>query len=380
MKNNQSISSSSEQSCVMTNDELLSKTINYMRFPLMVGVVFIHNKMGEIDIQGSKVSYDAWPWLSFIMDFFSSVLPAISVPLFFFISGFLFFYCVDFNKDVYKRKIKSRCKTLLIPYLIWNFIAFLVLLIQMHPRFLSLFPLLKDYRIDITEFLSYFWMKKLPMDPPGDYIFPLNFPFWFIRDLMILVVLTPIIYWLIKKLKFIFVIIITAVWFFHLGQYVGFPGLCHQSICFFPLGAYFSINRINFVALANKAKWCPYVYLVFAIADTVTLGEPYNFWFHGLGIMTGLVSVTYIVSVLLYNRKVRINQFLSNASFFVFAAHGLLISKFMKAIVMLVHPQSPYLVLFIYFFVPITTILICLGLYKLLNRYTPVVANILIGK
>ena len=31
----------------------------------------------------------------------------ISVPLFFFVSGFLFFYKVDFCKDVYKKKIHT---------------------------------------------------------------------------------------------------------------------------------------------------------------------------------------------------------------------------------------------------------------------------------
>ena len=131
----------------MTNDELLSKTISYLRFPLIVGVVFIHNKMAEINVQGDIVSYDDWPWLTYTMDFFSSVLPTIAVPLFFFISGFLFFYKVDFDKNVYIKKLKSRYHTLVIPYLIWNFVGFLILLIQMHPRFYSLFPLLKDYRI-----------------------------------------------------------------------------------------------------------------------------------------------------------------------------------------------------------------------------------------
>lgn len=59
----------------MTNSELLSKTISYLRFPLIVGVVFIHNNMGEINIQGKTIDYNAWPWLTYIMEFFSSILP-----------------------------------------------------------------------------------------------------------------------------------------------------------------------------------------------------------------------------------------------------------------------------------------------------------------
>lgn len=363
----------------MTNEELLSKTISYLRFPLIVGVVFIHSKMGEINIQGKEVRYEAWPWLTHTMDFFSSVLPTIAVPLFFLISGFLFFYKVDFCNEIYSKKLKSRFHTLAIPYLIWNFIGFLILLIQMHPRFYSLFPLLKDYRIDITKFLSYFWIRDLPMVGPGEHDSPINYPFWFIRDLIILVVASPFIHWLIKKFKFAVIVALGAVWFFGLGKYIGLPTLCHQSIFFFPLGAYFSINHINFVSMAHKYSWSVPVYLILALADTFTKGETYNFWFHKTGILIGLMSATYIASALVYIGKVKTSKFLSDASFFVFALHGLFINKYMKAIVMTVHPGSPFLVLFIYFFVPITTICVCLAIYKVLSRYLPSVAKVVTG-
>lgn len=45
-----------------------------------------------------------------------------AVPLFF-ISGYLFFFRTAFSVDVYKKKLKSRIKTLLIPYLFWNFVV-----------------------------------------------------------------------------------------------------------------------------------------------------------------------------------------------------------------------------------------------------------------
>lgn len=363
----------------MKNDELLSKTISLLRFPLIVGVVFIHNIMGQIDIQGVTVSYDSRPWLAYTMIFFGNVLPAIAVPLFFFFSGFLFFYKTDFTMTVYKKKLKSRFHTLLIPYMIWNFIGFLILLIQMHPRFHTLFPLLKDYRIDLPEFLSYFWMKELPMDLPGEHVKPINYPLWFIRDLILLVVATPVIYWLIRKFRFLFVALMGIVWFFCLGRYVGLPSLCHQSVFFFPLGAYFSINHVNFVTWSRKVKWSPYIYLLLLVADTMSKGTPYNFWIHNVGILIGMLTAVYIASLLVGKYKIKASEFLSNASFFVFAIHGLFITKLMKAIMMVVRPESPYLVLFIYFFVPVVTILIGLGIYKVLSRWMPSVAKVVTG-
>ena len=363
----------------MSNDKLLSTTISYLRFPLIVGVIFKHTRMTTVEIQNVKLNYaDLWPWTKYIFDFFSDVLPMISVPLFFFVSGFLFFYKVDFCKDVYKKKVKSRYKTLLVPYLIWNFIGFLILITQMHPRFLSLFPLLKNYRIDITEFISYFWIRELPMDS-GEKAFPINAPLWFVRDLMLLVLASPIIYHLIKKAKAVFIILMGIVYFFSLAKHLGIPEICHQSIFFFPLGAFFSINRLNFVKLAEKAKWTLFVYPFLAISDTLTKGATYNFWFNKTGIMIGMIVTIFIVANLIKKDKVHVNKFLSDASFFVFAAHLLFMTKYMKALVMIMQPQSPYIVLVLYFLVPTTTILVCLGIYKLLYKISPTVAKTVTG-
>lgn len=76
----------------MKNDELLSKTISYLRFPLTVGIVFIHFSLHEgLEIHGIKHGLDNPEWFFFIVYFISQVLARIGVPLFFVISGFLFF-------------------------------------------------------------------------------------------------------------------------------------------------------------------------------------------------------------------------------------------------------------------------------------------------
>ena len=110
------------------DDSLLSKTISFIRFPLIVGVVFIHSNMLVVNIQGTLIRYDRWPIVAFLMKLFSVVFADVCVPLFFFISGFLFFYKPDFTRGVYIDKLRKRVKTLLVPYLIWNFVGFIILL------------------------------------------------------------------------------------------------------------------------------------------------------------------------------------------------------------------------------------------------------------
>lgn len=363
----------------MEKEEILSKTISYLRFPLIVGVVFIHNNMSRINIQGKVITFDQWPIVPFIFNLISSVLGAICVPLFFIISGFLLFYKIeDYNFKIYKKKCRSRCKSLLIPYLIWNFIGFLILLIELHPLLSSLFPLLKDYRIDISHFLSYFWIAKLPISMSGP-ANPINTPLWFIRDLIILVIMSPIIFWAIKKVRFVFIFILFIIWFFSMGEIIGFPGLCHQSLFFFPLGAYFSISKIDFVQLSQRLSWAPYIYIPFAITDTLTIYESYNYWIHNVGIIIGIIAIINIVSTQLYKNNIKTNQFLSNASFIVFALHNLILGKFTKIIMLTIQPQSPYAIIFIYFFVPLTIILLCLIIYKLLNKHLTSLAKIMTG-
>ena len=75
----------------MSREELLSKTISTLRFPLAVGIVFIHNQMDRIEIQGEVIEFANWPVVKYAVDLFSQVLPRIAVPLFFLFSGYLFF-------------------------------------------------------------------------------------------------------------------------------------------------------------------------------------------------------------------------------------------------------------------------------------------------
>lgn len=97
--------------------KLSSDTISALRFPLMVGIVFIHVRVLEgIDVQGVKIGSDLPYWLTCIQSMFSDVIPSIGVPLFFLMSGYLFFYS-GLTRISYRNKFKKRARTLLLPYI-----------------------------------------------------------------------------------------------------------------------------------------------------------------------------------------------------------------------------------------------------------------------
>ena len=102
-----------------------------------------------------------------------------AVPVFFIISGYLFFQNItEFKKEAYSSKVKSRIRTLLIPYLLWNFIALTENLIKHLPVLSSVFPNIHKQIIDINFFIGAFWVM-----PNGGC--PILYPFWYIRDLMV---------------------------------------------------------------------------------------------------------------------------------------------------------------------------------------------------
>ena len=96
----------------MSHSDLQSDTIHFLRFPLIVGVVFIHAHLSSDFV---NITASDYPVFYVVNEFVSNILVRVSVPLFFFFSGFLFYYKTDFNGITYAKKVKSRIQSLLIP-------------------------------------------------------------------------------------------------------------------------------------------------------------------------------------------------------------------------------------------------------------------------
>ena len=104
----------------MAHGDLSSSTISYLRFPLTTGVVFIHFSLAD-GLTINKVQYgmENPEWYLHIVNFFSEVLARICVPLFYIISGYLFFNRREFSGSMYRQKLKSRFRTLLMVKVWW---------------------------------------------------------------------------------------------------------------------------------------------------------------------------------------------------------------------------------------------------------------------
>ena len=157
----------------MNNKEIISSSINKLKFPLILGVVFIHNQLKNgISISGQF-------WYEAVINLFSYVLPCIAVPIFFIISGYLFFSEGTFSKSLYLNKIRKRIWSLLIPYILWNTFGLLLFIVVRLPALHNLFPNTSLEDITWPTILSGYWARE------GDG-FPFDFPLWYIRELMLM--------------------------------------------------------------------------------------------------------------------------------------------------------------------------------------------------
>lgn len=382
----------------MTNDELLSRTISSLRFPLIVGVVFIHYyifKDNEITISGTSYPVTVSATGKWLAAMFSNVIPRISVPLFFFISGFLFFYKTEkLDVKTYKRKLRSRAKTLLLPYLVWNTIFLAYTLLKWITHWEVFAPIFKGMQRTDLEFsvtplsilCSYLYTSLAPIattvnnHAPDIMGYPVDIPLWFVRDLMLVVVLSPVIYAAIRRYGKTAVIVIGILWY--ALQFNKIPYLSRQlfvAVFFFTWGAYFSIMKTNFVETFRKYRYVPFAYPIIAIADASTKSWEYNVAIHNIGIIAGIVSAVIITSVSLEKGWIKTNRFLAGSSFFIFALHTLTMSPVAKIICKVMKPVGETEQLVLYFSVPILNIILCLLTYRILEKFTPKIAKALTG-
>lgn len=357
----------------MSAEELQSKVIDFLRFPLIVGVVFIHTDFSDIVMAGVKqISFVNYPIFSRIFFLFSKVIFEACVPLFFFISGFLFFYkTAGFSREIYLQKLKNRIRSLLVPYIFWNLL--IILFLMLAQTFLSgslvsgRNKLITDY--NLLDWLWSFWDTS-HVNPLTKKTLPINSPFWFIRDLMVVVLFSPLIYILIKKLRAYAVIILGLLWIFNPFFYL--PGLSIVSFFFFTAGAYFSIHKMNFVeVLKPMLRALAPLYILIVAMALYFVGTGWWSYLYCAGVIVGLVLAITVSAYFIDSGKWHLNPFLTNGSFFIYAYHRLPLVFVIKILFKWLHPRSDGALLLLYLACPAIVILLGLLIYSLLRQWLP---------
>lgn len=334
-------------------------TINITRTLLMLGVIFLHsgfslNQFDDFDIYG-KIFYNLLYLVS-----------QSCVPCYFIISGYLFFYNInEFGISDYKKKIKTRINSLLVPYIIWNIIAIVPFCIYHSNGQINELLNNKEY----ISLLRIFWDN-------GSGFFPLNYPLWYLRDLIVIILCSPIVYFCVKMIKVYFLLFLILTYL--TGIYNGGPGFSITTILFFSIGAYMGIYKFDFISIIKK-MFIP-LSIVWIGLFCVYLIDLSNYAF--IKNLFHIIWAFYffsLFSLIKNGYTLKLLKSLSQSSFFAYATHALLIAGYCGGIIAKIFANSNYSIFMKAIWGPILTLLVCHIIYLLMKRFVPKILNILIG-
>ncbi len=349
-----------------------SERLALLRFPLIVGIVFIHNFDTQVSLVNSTFGISEPSFFSeFVRVVISRGVACIAVPLFFLMAGYFFFLNFSLTIKNYIKKLQLRAKTLLVPFLFWNvFTLGLLFSAQSLPATRKYFsgknPLIETF--GAWEFLNSIF---------GFTHWPIAYQFWFIRDLIVLVFLTPIIYLLIKYLPKVFTGVVLVLWFFHLWP-VHVPAIL--AFAFFYAGAYFAFSNISLFTLDRFGPIILGCYAIVVLIDSLSKGKPFNVYVYNFGILLGIPAALFLTKYLIEMPRTKtVLLWAEGCSFFVFAVHEPLISILRKLAYRAISPSTDLEILVLYFALPFLVIGLALVAYKVMQSISPGFLSIISG-
>ena len=347
---------------ICAEHQLLSTTISRVRLPLIFMIVLLHCYCA-INIQGLSLYHQlVYP--------FGLWLGETGVPTFFFISGFLFFY----SKRTYREKLHSRVSTLLIPYLFWNALLLFIYYILAWSGHPMLIAGRNVAEYGLMDYLRAFVDRGDWNQGNG---VPLLCPFWYIRNLMVLCVLSPVFYYAIRYLKVLFILLLFGWWIM-----IPYNGMIASSILFFCMGAFFSIEHINpLTTLRQHNRLFILIWLTFFMADWGghTLWHmPFALYVHRIALVLNIFAMLLAGS---YFKESHHNgwSLLNKSAFWIYAVHYPLTTMAGKVATRYLNGASDLQVIGFYFLTVLVVTTICVVSFALLNKLCPRIVSITTG-
>ena len=292
------------------------------------------------------------------------------VPLFAFAAGFFYFRSDDGSWSTYRRKLAQRTRTVLFPYFIIASIATTAWLLVSR---------LEGKAIDLTvgQLLST-WLLR----PPAEQL-------WFLRDLMLLIVLAPVIRWLChhRTGRPALLATTTVCWMMNWQPFpavASWHALHMETLLFFVLGCVAVthcdwLERLchprRIVIAAATTLW------MLLIAVRVTLRADFDIWYiadyglpdlliHQASVAVGCVTILMLASQLRYPWVIH----LSGASFFVYLVHEFPL----RAVVLRLSERWLDRSTSCWYVTPVV-LLVCFGAALILSQWCPRFVGLLTG-
>lgn len=208
--------------------QYLSDKLRTLSLISIIFVLYIHSGFHADEIKGMLMN-------DRVQEFISGMMGRCAVPLFYVISGYLFFLKVPDGMASIYGKMRKRVGTLVVPYIIgcMFFVGFGVLMAVLPgvSKYMnsSVMPLFSKPVGEILRSIFYDAGNGSPC----------AFQLWFLRDLILIVAISPLWYLCLKYLKWGFVAVVFVLTYFDV------PHVPFYSLFWFVLGGQFTKVKIE---------------------------------------------------------------------------------------------------------------------------------------
>lgn len=345
----------------------MSVKLKSLSFLLMVCVVFFHAHNMNTGSTGQHRGYSL-----FIQNFLGDGLTRIAVPLFFTISGYLFFLSIKGSATEFITKYKKRVRTLLIPYLFWSVWGLLVFFIlQTIPQSKVFFNHGLIINYTTSQLLHTVFLDSL------------SYQLWFLKDLIVLIIISPVIYWLIGFFNVFFIIILATAWFYNLD----FVIFLNESVLFFAIGAFISLKQNQLLTFRFKKQslvlaffWFVIVLIKTILSQLEMINLTTYFIIIKISVLFGVPAVWGLYDVLFTKKDLSKSKVypLFSFTFFLYGFHEPLLTILKKGLLFALG-KSELASLAAYFFTAILAISISILVGCCLSKITPRFYSVITG-
>ena len=343
----------------------VSGKIKLLRLPLIIGIVTVHSYINPVGYADR-----------FFQTFIASTWGGSCVVFLFILSGFLFFRNFNLSLNSYLEKLKSRFWTLVVPYLFWNLaLAAMIVIVLNIPATSSFVQGQYKKYVEDYSFANF-------IDCFTGYIsgYPIAFHFWYVRDLIVMVILSPVFLLVARKIPYLGLALLAAPWLLKLE--LGFINIQWLGPLFFYLGCLIAVQKLDLTWLNRRKSLIIGIYLAMAVVLAIMqTSEIKSFPQHLFECSTRVVGTMAIwcASDLITGKLQKVCLNLSGLAFFVYASHEPTVTVLKEILERLSKTPNSITVMVHYLLILTIATLLTLAAGSFLQRYTPKFFQVITG-
>lgn len=337
----------------LISEQKFRNKITIITFICSLFVIWIHTS--NLEVYGIDSNSEGVAYLTYILEQIFGKVIIFATPMFFFVSGFLFFRYYELSKTI--NKYKSRIISIIIPYTVWNTIYYLFFVIVTNIPALSGFANASTYVFSLSNWINALWVNEY-------------YTLWFLKNLIIYIIASPLIYILFKDWRGIPTGFILLLLFMNIGYFA--PQVTIPSgLEMYLAGSYISINHKDKAMLSNKLL--SYMGVLFIALMAITKCRYLN---NTMQVVL-FIGVWYAVDLFAIRDDMPMPYFM-RITFFTYVAHDLILESIEKVWLLCMGTGAVYALLD-YIFAPIITLAILVGISKIISIKLTPLWNVLNG-